>query len=296
MRFGCCVPLGTFVPPTGGATQIDQQDARDTRTRQLQKAIRIVEDAGCDFLEFGVGVVVPEQGESAFERVRDTLGTTALVTECFSSFIPPDIALLGDARDRKRIETYVAVSARRVAALGGKIIVFGSGKARSIPPGLSRETAETHLVEFLHLAADHAKANGLRIAIEPMCRLESNVVNSLVEAVALAERVNRPEIGALVDFYHLDVEKEPLEHISRAGKYLIHVHVADSGRLYPGSGSYDYPGFWRALQGAGYNARVTIECNWRDFPTEVGLAMRFLRGLPLSKPTSRQSSGAADGD
>lgn len=287
MRFGCCVPLGTFVPPTGGATQIDEQDALDTRMRQLQEAVRIVEDAGCDFLEFGVSVVAPEQPESVFERLRATLGATALVPECFSSFVPPDIALVGEARDRRRIETYVAVSARRVAALGGKIIVFGSGKARSIAPGVSRETAEAHLLEFLHLAADQARANGIRIAIEPMCRLESNVLNSLAEAVALAKRVNRAEIGALVDFYHLDVEKEPLEHISQAGKHLIHVHVADTGRLYPGSGSYDYPGFWQALQGAGYEARVTIECNWRDFPTEVGPAMRFLRGLPAWKPASR---------
>jgi len=287
MRFGCCVPLGTFVPPTGGAAQLDEENALDTRMRQLQEAVGIVEDAGCDFLEFGVGVVAPEQPESVFERLRATLGRTTLVPECFSSFVPPEIALVGDGRDRKRIENYVAVSARRVAALGGKIIVFGSGKARSIPQGVSRDTGEAHLLEFLNLAADHARANGIRIAIEPMCRLESNVVNSLAEAVALAKRVNRPEIGALVDFYHLDVEKEPLEHISQAGKHLIHVHVADTGRLYPGSGSYDYPGFWRALQGAGYDARVTIECNWRDFPAEVGPAMRFLRGLAKSIPTPR---------
>ncbi len=287
MRFGCCVPLGTFVPPTGGATQLDEQDALDTRMRQLQEAIRIVEEAGCDFLEFGVGVVAPEQPESVFERLQATLGGTSLVPECFSSFVPPDIALVGDARDRKRIETYIAVSARRVAALGGKIIVFGSGMARSTPPGISRQTAEVHLLEFLNLAADHAGGNGIRIAIEPMNRSESNVVNSLAEAVALAERVNRPEIGALVDFYHLDCEKEPMNHIRQAGKRLIHVHVADTGRLCPGSGSYDYPGFWSALRDAGYDGRITIECNWRDFPKEVAPAMRFLRGSAAMTPTSR---------
>ncbi len=287
MRFGCCVPLGTFVLPTGGARQLEEQDALDARMRQLREAIRIVEEAGCDFLEFGVSVVEPEQPESVFERLRTTLGETALVPECFSSFVPGDISLVGDGRDQRRIENYVAVSARRVAALGGKIIVFGSGKARTIPPGVPRETGEGHLVEFLHLAADHARANGIRIAIEPLRRPESNVVNTLAGAVALAERVNRPEVGVLVDFYHLDEEKEPLEHIPQAGKHLIHVHVADTGRLYPGSGSYDYPGFWRALQGAGYDARVTIECNWRDFPAELGPAMRFLRGSLTARTTSR---------
>jgi len=277
MRFGICVPLGTFVPPTSGAAQLDERGVLDTRMRQLQEALRIVEDAGCEYLEFGVGLLTPEEPEPVFERLRLALQGTSLVPECFSSYVPPDIPLVGDRRDRERIENYVAVSARRVAALGGKIIVLGSGKARSIPEGVPRETAEAHLVEFLRLAAEHARANGIRVAIEPLCRLESNILNNVVEAVALAERVNRPEIGVVVDFYHLEVEQEPLAHILQAKGRLIHVHVADTGRLCPGSGSYDYPGFWRAVRGAGYDGRVTIECNWRDFSTEAVPAMRFLR-------------------
>ncbi|HSB72358.1 MAG TPA: sugar phosphate isomerase/epimerase family protein [Candidatus Methylomirabilis sp.] len=289
MRFGMCVPLGTFVPPTAGAAQIAGNDALDARMRQLHEAIRIVEDAGCDFLELGVSLVTPEQPESVFERLQVALEGTWLVPETFSSYVPSDISLVGGARDRKRIENYVAVSARRVAALGGKIIGFGSGRARSIPEGVSRETAEDHLVEFLLLAAEHARANGIRIAIEPLNRSESNILNSVAEAVVLAERVNRPEVGVLADFYHLEVEKEPFEHIARAGKHLVLVHVADTGRLYPGSGSYDFPGFWRAVAGAGYDDRVTIECNWRDFPTEAGPAMRFLRGSSIH---SQQKGGS----
>ena len=234
-----------------------------------------------------VAVVAPEEPESVFERVRQTLAETSLVPECFSSFVPPHLPLVGDRRDRGRIEAYVAVSARRVAALGGEIIVFGSGQARTFPPGVAREKAEEELLEFLHLSADHARDKGIRIAIEPLARPESNVVNTLAEAVALAERVNRPEVGVLVDFYHLDEEKEPLDHIPRAGKRLIHVHVADTGRLYPGSGNYDYPGFWRALRGAGYGGRVTIECNWRDFPAELGPAVEFLRKSIAAGPASR---------
>jgi sugar phosphate isomerase/epimerase len=266
--------------------QLEQQDALAARMQQVRDALRVVEDAGCDFVEFGVGMVTPEQPESVFERFQAALEGSPLIPECFSSYIPPDIPLVGEQRDQERIENYVAVSARRVAALGGEIIVFGSGKARRIPEGVSRETAEAHLIEFLLLAADHAREHGIRIGVEPLNRSESNILTDVAEAVALAERVNRPEIGVVVDFYHLQVEEEPFEHISQAGKHLIHVHVADTGRLYPGSGSYDYPGFWRAVRGAGYDGRVTIECNWRDFSTEAGPAMRFLRRSVESTPGS----------
>jgi hypothetical protein len=46
MRFGICVPLGTFVPPTSGAAQLDERGVLDARMRQLQEALRVVEDAG----------------------------------------------------------------------------------------------------------------------------------------------------------------------------------------------------------------------------------------------------------
>jgi sugar phosphate isomerase/epimerase len=161
--------------------------------------------------------------------------------------------------------------------VGGRVIVFGSGGARNIPEGFSRERAEAQLVEFLELAAEHVGKNGMKIAIEPLNRSESNVLNSVAEAVELAQRVNRDAIGVLVDFYHLTLEEEPFDHIAAAGSVLIHAHVADSGRLYPGSGSYPYPAFYGALRGAGYDERISIECNWRDFAGELPRAMRFLR-------------------
>lgn len=277
MRFGCCIALASFVPPTSGATQLDEREALDARMAQLRDAIRVLEDAGCDFMELGVGLLAPEKPEPVFDALRQTLETTALLPECFNSYVPPDLSLVGAARDMARIENYVAVSARRAADLGGEIIVFGSGKARSIPEGVSRETAETHLTEFLRLAADYAAENGIRIAIEPLNRSESNILTSVTESVALQTRVNRPEIGVLTDFYHLDEENEPFSHIAEAGNALIHVHVADTGRLYPGSGNYDFPGFYRALDTAGYDRRISVECNWRNFPAEVAPAMRFLR-------------------
>jgi sugar phosphate isomerase/epimerase len=140
-----------------------------------------------------------------------------------------------------------------------------------------RESGETHLLEFLHLAAGHAKENNIHVIIEPLSRPESSTLTTFAEVVAFADRVSHPEIGVLVDFYHLEVEREPFDHIPPVGSRLLHVHVADTGRLRPGSGSYDYPGFYRALRRAGYDARISIECNWRDFPREIVPAMRFVR-------------------
>ena len=277
MRFGCCVALASFVPPSSGAGSIKAGNRFEAQTAAVPAALRSMEEAGCDFAEFGVGMVGPELPEESFNLFRSALEESPLKAECFNSFIAPHVKLTGPNRDWERIERYVGAAAQRVAAVGGEVIVFGSGGARNVPDGFPRQEAQAQLDEFLHMCADKAAENGIRIAIEPLNRRESNILNSVEEAHETAERVNRPEIAVLTDFYHLMEESEPFEAIENCGNRLIHVHVADTGRLYPGSGRYDYPRFYEALYEANYDARVSVECNWIDFTAETAPAMSFLR-------------------
>ena len=41
----------------------------------------------------------------------------------------------------------------------------------------------------------------------------------------------------LADFYHMDEENEPLDELVVNAGWLAHVHLADTGRMSPGTGS-----------------------------------------------------------
>ena len=59
---------------------------------------------------------------------------------------------------------------------------------------------------------------------------------------------------------------------------LSHVHVADGGRLPPGSNDdYNYSGFMAILQLLGYNQRISAECNWEDLARQSGKALSFMQ-------------------
>ncbi|WP_163582115.1 TIM barrel protein [Gracilibacillus saliphilus] len=79
---------------------------------------------------------------------------------------------------------------------------------------------------------------GITIVIEPLNKKESNIITSVPETVALVEKVNRPSIQVLADLYHMMEENESLENIKTARSYLQYVHVADSGRMVPETGTY----------------------------------------------------------
>ena len=276
MRFGCCAGLSSFVKPTVTGSGVQAEDKED-KWQVIPLILKTLEDHGYDFVEFGVGLTVPEDTEEEFGKFKQAIAGSSLVPEAFNSFIPGTISLVGPEVDKARIRRYVETAARRVAEVGGQLIVFGSGAARNIPEGFSRSQAEDQILDFLQISADAAAANGIRIAIEPLSCEDTNFVTSVEEGIQWVEKLDQPEVRLLADFYHMTMEHEPLDHLLDAGGRLIHVHVADTDRLYPGSGRYDYDTFFRNLKQIGYEGRISVECNFRDFVTETGKALSFLR-------------------
>ena len=276
MKLSCCAGLASFVPQTVDAKQLDTGSAYRAKLEKAPATLKTLSEAGCDFFEFGVGMLCPESPKSLFEGFKDVLSNYSLRAECFNSFIPADLKVTGPGVDKVRLDNYLANATERAAELGGEIIVFGSGGARQVPEGFSRKRAHDQILEFLDAAAKYAREHGLVIAIEPLNRSETNVINSIAEAVQFADELMQPEVQVLVDFYHQMLEGEAFDEIVRAGERIVHVHVADTDRLYPGSGEYDYGRFAKSLADAGYNKRVSVECNFRDFDKEVPQSIQFL--------------------
>ena len=102
--------------------------------------------------------------------------------------------------------------------------------------------------------------------------------------MALARDVDRPNVRVLADIYHFEVESEPVEAMRQGADILAHVHLADSGRLYPGSGTYPLRPWFALLHEMGYAQRASVECTWgADFASEARAAAEFLRPLARGK-------------
>ncbi|MBZ0298225.1 MAG: sugar phosphate isomerase/epimerase [Anaerolineae bacterium] len=250
MKFGCCA-------------SIDQAEA--------------VYRAGFDYLEAGVTSLIPDEDEASFVPVLEKYRASPIPVSAFNLFLPRDLKIVGPEIDRARMEQYVQRAVARIQAVGATIAVIGSGGSRSVPEGFSRSQATAQIVQFLQLVADAADQTDVTIAIEPLNRKESNIINSVAEGVAIARQVDRPSIRVLADFYHMDEDDEPLDTLTANQDWLAHIHVADSGRLAPGTGSYPYPEFVGQLRQAGYQGMVSVECRWNDFDAEAAPSVEFLR-------------------
>jgi sugar phosphate isomerase/epimerase len=144
--------------------------------------------------------------------------------------------------------------------------VLGSGWTRNIPEGWSTLEAEDEFLATLDWCADALRGSGATLVIEPLNRKESNLVNSVADGARLAKRLGRDEVRGLADFYHMDEEHEPLDALREHGAWLAHIHLADTGRLNPGTGEYDYAAFFGHLKSCGYSGLLSAECGFKGEP------------------------------
>jgi D-psicose/D-tagatose/L-ribulose 3-epimerase len=157
---------------------------------------------------------------------------------------------------------------------------LGSPKSRNVPEGYPMNNAWSQLVELLRTIDPLVRAKGITIVIEPLCKLESNIINTAAEGLQLVKAVDRENIKMLVDYYHLVMEKEDPEIISDAGSYIKHIHFANpAGRVYPIEAEDGYIRFMDLLKRIGYEGRISVEAYTKDFCHDAKRSVKILRQL-----------------
>jgi len=223
--------------------------------------------AGWDYIEFSAQHILRGFEDDPAWSIGSQVGTCHLATPCANQLVPAAMKVVGPDADLAALEIYIDRLCRRASTLNCRTLVFGSGGARRVPNGFSREVAFDQTVAFLKLAGSIASREKVMIVIEPLNQSECNVINSVLEAMTYVHAVNMDSIKCLVDTYHLWLESEPLTHVRAAGRAIRHVHVADRvGRVAPGlSGQSDYRAVFRILKEIGYEGLISVEASNFDF-------------------------------
>jgi sugar phosphate isomerase/epimerase len=237
--------------------------------------------AGLDYIEVQI-VPLKLEDDAAFAEARAHVRDLPLPALAMSYLFPHDFRLVGEQVDERRNRAYFDRVAELLRLAGARTVVLGSGWTRNVPEGGSRERTEAQFLAALSSCADTLRGSGTTLVIEPLNRKESNFVNSVTEGVDLAKKLGRPEVRGLADFYHMDEEQEPLSNLAANAGWVRHIHLADTGRLNPGTGRYDYPEFMRQLKASGYDGLLSGECGFQGEPVAaMRHSLAFLRSFGI---------------
>ncbi len=221
--------------------------------------------AGLDYIEAQL-VPMKLEDDAAFGAAKAQVRDLPLPALAMSYLFPHDLRLVGPEVHEQRARAYFDRVVELLALARSKVVVLGSGWTRNVPEGWERARGEEQFLHALGWCAGALAGSGTTLVIEPLNRKESNLINSVEDGVRFAKTLNRAEVRGLADFYHMDEEQEPLDTLSKNGAWMAHIHLADTGRMNPGTGAYDYDTFFAQLKAGSYQGLLSAECGIKGEP------------------------------
>lgn len=133
------------------------------------------------------------------------------------------------------------------------------GKAR-LSSESGRQAEWKRSVSSLKTLAATANKAGVKLGLEPLNRFETDMVNTVDDAVRLLDEVGSDGLGVSLDSFHMNIEEVDFRKaVLKAGERLLHVQVSDSHRGVPGEGNSDWRGLLDGLRDIDYQGKVSIE-------------------------------------
>jgi D-psicose/D-tagatose/L-ribulose 3-epimerase len=252
---------------------------------------------GFDAFEIAVEDPAHFAADGAVTRALRETGLRPIVCGAFG---PSRDLTHDDEGPRRECLAYIASTLALCKAWGSTLlagpIYSAVGKRRQLPEA-QRKVEWSRAVAGLREAGKMAAAAGVTLAVEPLNRFETDLVNTAAQAVRLIDEVGSPAVKIHLDTFHMHIEeKSLLEAIRLVGPRLVHVHGCENDRGAPGTGLVAWSQVAQGLREIGYQGAVVIEsftpeCKaiadaaaiWRPLAvTQDGLArdgLKFLRGL-----------------
>lgn len=133
------------------------------------------------------------------------------------------------------------------------------GKARMVPEE-QRKREWDLAVTNLSKVCKMAQSSGVSIALEPLNRFESDMVNTAEDVMRLVKDINHASAKVLLDGFHMTIEEKNIrEAINTVGDKLIHVQVSENHRGVPGTGLTPWTDIKEGLKDINYEGAVVIE-------------------------------------
>ena len=236
-------PLGLIVPLQ------DKTPFSPFVPTEWQDALGRVKDAGYDAVE--LAIIDPNQVDrEEMVEVLQSKGLRLLSITTGQAAAKEGLSLSSpDEKVRQQAVARIQAHMRFAKPFGAVVIV---GSLRGADGDMKA------LVESLRECA--AYDNEARIALEPLNRYESRLVNTAVEALSIVNRVGAENLGLLLDTFHANIEERDIGQAFRdAGDRLFHVHLADSNRWSPGYGHLPFDQVWTALAAIDYGGGLVVE-------------------------------------
>lgn len=216
-----------------------------------------VKNLGLDFIELPLMVLEDFDVETVSKRLKkvglDIVTSTVLFED---TDITSDIAEI-----RAKGVEYLKACVKATHDVGGTSF-SGVIYSQHTKATRDRPTEQTwrKSAECLKEVAKYAKPLGVTIALEPVNRYETYLINTCEQALKLIDMIEEDNMRIHLDTYHMNIEEKSFYEATKlAGDKLIHYHLCENDRGIPGTGLVDWDEIFKALSEIDYQGYAALE-------------------------------------
>jgi sugar phosphate isomerase/epimerase len=260
---------------------LNQVTAGQRPPRDIARDLAAMREGGWEAIEVWLrhwDAVFDGAGLGAARRLVDDAGLV-VAGGCAQTGV-----FFSEGEERRRFEVELARRLEQCHALGAPHLVVTPGPSPG--PATAAQDELARAGDRLRAAGDLAAGFGVRLGIEFL--KGARLVSTLPTALALAQRAAHPNVGVVLDTFHLyaGVSKlEDLALLAESPDLLSFVHLndvpgapprelwTDADRVLPGDGSLPLDAIRTGIRSSGYQGYVSLELfnaafasRWEDDP------------------------------
>lgn len=243
--------------------------------------IELASKAGYKYCEIAFTDLAVKTDED-FAALKDKMGSLGIKPIAANCMFSPRMRLLEGEKGYPAVREHLEKALPRAKELGIPVVILGSGDARKIPEGMTKQEAADRFVAVIKdVIAPMFAEYGIMIGLEELRAEECNFINTCKEAMEIIRRIDRPNVKLLLDFYHAILGGDTLEELETYGtEYIVHVHYGSpiNERRAPKHGVDDHliREYFALLKKMGYDEGFSLEGKTDDFEAEITEALSVM--------------------
>ncbi|MCM8804778.1 MAG: sugar phosphate isomerase/epimerase [Candidatus Omnitrophica bacterium] len=229
----------------------------------IKEKFEIAKEIGFEGIEIW-GRILLEESEKIdeYKKISEKIGIRiSSICAGYRNFL-----LEGEPENRRKAREDI----KRLLEIGSELEViglilvpiFGKPQITDLSPYKNAYELEKELlISQLPEIVEKAEETKCCLLLEPLNRYETHFLNKIEQAVEYCEKIKSPYLKIMADFFHMNIEEADIsESIEKAGKWISHIHLADSNRILPGMGHTDFESGFKALKKINFENYMILEC------------------------------------
>ena len=264
-------------------------------TEAIQDLAPKVKAMGFDILE----LAVENPDLIDIKTVKALLEENGLGAIVCGAFGPDRNLCSTDPQLRANARDYILWLIEAASVLGSETVcgpMYSSVGKEHLEEVHERQLEWQRAVAGIRELAAAARDKGVKLALEPLNRFETDMINVVDQGVAFIDETGMDNVGLHLDTFHMHLEeKDSAAAIRKAANKIFHFHACENDRGVPGTGQVRWMDVAQALNEIQYRGPVVIEsftnqvkeiaravCIWREIaPSQDAIAQQ---GLNFLKP------------